>query len=88
MLLFSACDCGWTLYSGSKYCFFEKEQTWVEAKKTCASLKGSLLRIESDDENRFIYQSLASSGADAIWLGITDEAEEGKTMILPMSFEF
>lgn len=58
--------------------FGTQQKTWVNAKSACASIGGYLATVTSAAENTFVT-TLANDNNNAlgIWLGGTDEAQEG-----------
>ena len=63
-------------FRGSHYkAFLDTNSTWWEAKFACDDIGGELVVISSEQENEFVRR-LAKD--NLIWLGGTDEFEEGK----------
>lgn len=74
----SGCDIGWTIYRvNQSYCFMESEKEWGMASLMCADIGGHLLQVEDHEENDFIQSSTGNIHFGIIWLGISDEDEEG-----------
>ncbi|XP_071844074.1 cubilin-like isoform X19 [Apostichopus japonicus] len=72
------CKDGWTsYYSDNYYCFMENEQIWSAASRACERIGGHLLQVNSSYENEFIWTTMESIDAEFVWLGITDQADEG-----------
>ena len=62
-------------FNGNHYkAFLDTNSTWWEAKFACDDIGGELVVISSDKENEFV-RKLAKE--NIIWLGGTDEFEEG-----------
>lgn len=57
------------------YLYVNSERTWHEARNYCALQGGYLATIQTATENEFVYQ--LTGGNSNVWLGATDEAEEG-----------
>jgi tetratricopeptide (TPR) repeat protein len=57
------------------YLYVDSARTWHEARNYCALQGGYLATIQTATENEFIYQ--LTGGNSSVWLGATDEAEEG-----------
>jgi hypothetical protein len=55
---------------------FDTVLTWSDAKAACSSSGGHLATITSQEENDWVWTNLGVSGV-SIWLGGTDEAQEG-----------
>jgi hypothetical protein len=62
--------------NGHEYQRIDVPLSWLTAKQICEELGGHLASVTSAEENRFIYQSFATT--HVCWLGATDELEEGK----------
>ncbi len=63
-----------TNYNGHEYQLISYLRTWSGAKSDCESRGGYLVTITSQEENDFISSLI---GEDDIWIGFTDEANEG-----------
>jgi tetratricopeptide (TPR) repeat protein len=57
------------------YLYVSSERTWHEARNYCALQGGYLATVQTAVENEFLYQ--LTGGNSNVWLGATDEAEEG-----------
>lgn len=73
---------GATVFNGHTYKFFPESLSWKQAKARCEEMCGHLPYVESDEENTFLAELAAKSIGnpgeyDAIWLGATDEQQEG-----------
>ncbi|PIK50763.1 putative macrophage mannose receptor 1-like [Apostichopus japonicus] len=72
------CKDGWISYnSDNYYCFMENEKIWSAASRACERIGGHLLQVNSSYENEFIWTTMESIDAEFVWLGITDQADEG-----------
>ena len=64
--------------NGHWYQRFDNTMTWHDAKDYCENLGGYLATINSQAEDDFVYDNLgAFSPHEYVWLGATDEAQEG-----------
>jgi len=64
--------------NGHYYQRFDTVMTWKSAKTFCESKGGYLATLTAKEENDFVYNNLASDSPNKnIWLGATDEVEEG-----------
>ncbi len=57
-----------------QYQLLDNSYSWQDARDDCAVRGGYLATIQDSAEDQFIYQLIPS---DSIWLGATDENEEG-----------
>jgi hypothetical protein len=66
-------------WDGHWYAFFPEGCNWETAKKKCERLGGHPAYVESESENDFILSLVEKSNyrGSAVWLGGTDEKEEG-----------
>lgn len=59
----------------------ENEKIWSAASRACERIGGHLLQVNSSYENEFIWTTMESIDAEFVWLGITDQADEGNQII-------
>ena len=64
---------GYSFYNGHTFKYFSGTKTWNDADSYCKSLGGHLATSTSAEKNTF----LTTLTTDTVWLGGTDEAEEG-----------
>jgi len=62
------------MHNSKYYCSHNNNFTWHEAKAAVASLGGHLVIVDDAAENEFIRSTVL---ADYVWIGLTDEANEG-----------
>ena len=68
-------------FRGNHYkAFLDTNSTWWEAKFACEDIGGALVVITTPQENEFVRRL---SKGKLIWLGGTDEFEEGKYKAVP-----
>ncbi|XP_045178723.2 perlucin-like isoform X2 [Mercenaria mercenaria] len=67
---------GTQYYRRQTYRFVEEGKTWYEAKNYCEKLGGRLADIQTIEEEKFIEGNVISDDKE-IWLGATDEENEG-----------
>ena len=72
-------------FQGHSYKYFGEKLSWKDAKLRCGSLGGHLPIVETAAENTFLDQladkgfpSAGRNGTESVWLGATDEANEGE----------
>ena len=84
ILIIAACPDGWEWNLGFSRCYYliPEEFTWSEANELCKYYdpdgEATLTSILSPLENGFIEWELAESYSSPLWIGGTDNAEEGK----------
>ncbi len=61
-----------TIFNGHEYELITHYITWAEAKEDCEDRGGHLVTISNFEENEFV-----SSFAAVIWIGFTEEVNEG-----------
>ncbi len=73
-------DCRTATYGGNEYLFCASEVAWSEASNGCASVGMHLVRVDSAEENQWIFDSIYDTGAAArgIWIGASDQDVEGE----------
>uniref|UniRef100_A0A8C6SV35 C-type lectin domain-containing protein n=1 Tax=Neogobius melanostomus TaxID=47308 RepID=A0A8C6SV35_9GOBI len=68
------CDAGWELNGTKCYNFSSNGLTWI--KSMCQSLSADLVKIESREEQKFVFNQLIKR--DQFWIGLTDSETEGQ----------
>ncbi len=63
-------------FGGHTYALIKEPATWHVAKQRCEEMGGHLVCVESREEEEFIAQ-LCSPCDRAVWIGASDEVEEG-----------
>ena len=68
---FLVCPTGWTLFKNNCYLFNDSAMTWLQAQTFCRGLKGELVKINSAEENEFVWD-LATRQAPSVkyWIGL------------------
>ena len=64
-------------YSGHWYQRIDTSMNWQDAKSYAESFGGYLTTITSQGEQDFLWNNFGATIDDFIWLGATDEVEEG-----------
>ena len=62
---------------GKYYKVFRDSLSWNEASILCKKYGGRLAVITSRSENQHVYSLAAKLGLDSVWLGASDEQQEG-----------
>ena len=62
---FLVCPTGWTLFKNNCYLFNDSNMTWHQAQTFCRGLKGELVKINSAEENKFVWD-LATRQAPSV----------------------
>ncbi len=65
-------------FTGKFYKVFDQKTSWHEAQAACVEIGGHLAIVHDADENRFILNLAGKAGVGAVWLGATDEKQEGE----------
>jgi len=66
------CSTDWLYFNGSCYRAYSTKLTWFDAAKFCQENKGELLSINSEGEQRFVYQSMAVK--KTLWIGLIKDS--------------
>ncbi len=67
-------ECRYETASERGYWFCDDGRPWSRARSACESVGMSLARIDDEPENEYFYENIYWD----VWLGATDEAEEGE----------
>jgi hypothetical protein len=62
--------------SNRSYYMLSSAGTWTEAQAEAVSMGGNLATINDEAENQFLVTTFG--GTEGLWIGLTDEAEEGR----------
>lgn len=65
------CPPDWLYLNGSCYRAYSTELSWFDAAKSCQENKGALLSINSEGEQRYVYQSMAVN--KTLWIGLVKD---------------
>nr|XP_034320345.1 galactose-specific lectin nattectin-like [Crassostrea gigas] len=75
----------------SEYLLNNTRASWSEAQANCTIKGGKLAEIESPEENNFIMSLVEKVSYETVWLGGTDQEEEGswiwQTTKEPITYE-
>ncbi|XP_028395588.1 macrophage mannose receptor 1-like [Dendronephthya gigantea] len=72
------CDHGWISYNRSCYRIFSNPRNWFGAKSACRDTGGHLVRIDDDNEQKFLAYEVFPRRDTAFWLGLNDLATAGQ----------
>ncbi|XP_071355696.1 CD209 antigen-like protein E [Trachinotus anak] len=75
------CEGGWEQHGEMCYLFSNWSTPWTESRDRCKQQGGDLVKIDSEEEQRFLAQQLRekmSTAADKFWIGLTDSKTEGE----------
>ncbi|KAM4550872.1 hepatic lectin-like isoform 1-T3 [Fundulus diaphanus] len=76
------CGAGWELQGGNCYNFSTMRSSWNESRRSCKDLGGDLVKIDSREEQMFLFGRLRDIMEDDLedmfWIGLTDSEEEGR----------
>ncbi|KAM4631401.1 CD209 antigen-like protein 2 [Polymixia lowei] len=76
-----SCEDGWEIHRGTCYYFSNIPADWEESRKDCQGKGGDLVKIENEQEQKFLEMKLRDKMAfdeDKFWIGLTDSKEESK----------
>ena len=76
-VLCASCPPGWLNWQQSCYFTLPGRMNWFQASEACDRPGGSLVVPNSEEENRFISQSIVQREQEGLWIGCTDAAQEG-----------
>lgn len=78
------CDNDWEENGTKCYKFFAEKKTWIDSKVHCRSQNGNLVKIDSREEQIFLFNKVkklmkkADKIDDKFWIGLTDADKEGE----------
>ena len=76
LVVSASCEAQWTGFGSSCY-KIHSSQGWTYARLNCQNFGGELVKIESEDENKFIKTEFLSGGGGRYWIGLSDLGNEG-----------
>ncbi|MGH0117845.1 UNVERIFIED_CONTAM: hypothetical protein FKN15_003876 [Acipenser sinensis] len=72
------CPEKWVQFNGKCYCFSTDTMDWNSSRDNCTSMGGHLVIIESEAEERFLFDTAkAQTAGNRYWIGLTDAVTEG-----------
>ncbi|XP_062291372.1 secretory phospholipase A2 receptor-like [Scomber scombrus] len=75
------CDAGWEQGLGKCYYFSNTYSSLEESRRSCQTLGGDLVKIDSMEEQEFLEKKVKNKmryNEDKFWIGLTDSKEESK----------
>jgi hypothetical protein len=72
-----SCPSDWTLHGSSCYYLPPGTATWIAAQDACAVLGSYLVRVDSAEENGFLYDTYHTASAGQVWSCLNDRDVEG-----------
>ena len=69
------CESQWTSFGSSCYKLHTSPQNWNNAKVNCQNFGGKLVKIETEEESRFITRKYFSNKG-RYWIGLSDSSKE------------
>ena len=76
LVVSATCEEQWKSFGSSCY-KKHSSQGWRYARLNCQNFGGKLVKIESEDENKFIKTQYLSGGGGRYWIGLSDIDNEG-----------
>ncbi|XP_052774130.1 low affinity immunoglobulin epsilon Fc receptor-like [Mya arenaria] len=73
----SSCPDGWLTHGQECYHFSHDAEPYLLARSACQLLKGSLVVIETAEENAFITSQIQNLQSGSYWMDLNDLQEEG-----------
>ena len=75
----TSCGGEWLENGGHCYLWSEKElrKSWEDAEEFCKREGGHLASVTSEASNEYIYKEKKRRGLSSLWIGGTDQEEEG-----------
>lgn len=70
---FLVCPTGWILFNNNCYLINDSDsKTWLQAQTFCRSLKGELVKINSAEENDFVWDLVKRQATSVryVWIGL------------------
>ena len=73
----TGCPENWEEHSGHCYLWGDKPRSWYKAEEFCEKEGGHLASVTSEAANEYIFEGKEKRKHDKIWLGGSDQEEEG-----------
>ena len=65
-------------YKDKLFRLFANGRSWHESKSRCEDMGGRLVQVRSREENEFVTKLAKDANLDGVWIGGTDQANEGQ----------
>ncbi|XP_033910020.2 C-type lectin domain family 7 member A-like isoform X3 [Acipenser ruthenus] len=72
------CLKGWVLFNHKCYMFSKDIMPWNASQAQCRSKGGDLVKIQSEEEQKFISRIIQKRGGFYFWIGLTDQVGKGE----------
>ncbi|RXM92371.1 C-type lectin domain family 4 member E [Acipenser ruthenus] len=72
------CLKGWVLFNHKCYMFSKDIMSWNASQAQCRSKRGDLVKIQSEEEQKFISKTAQKKGGFYFWIGLADQAKKGE----------
>ncbi|XP_039645018.1 C-type lectin domain family 4 member E-like [Perca fluviatilis] len=74
------CPDSWHQFETKCYYFSSQQLTWSSSRAWCQTRGGDLLVVNSQPEQRFVFESsrAVEASSSRLWIGLTDAEEEGE----------
>jgi uncharacterized protein (TIGR03067 family) len=65
-------------FGSKRFALYTEQLSWHAARQRCVELGGRLAEVRSQAENDFLERMVVNREPDGVWLGATDEVQEGR----------
>ncbi|XP_053384015.1 uncharacterized protein LOC128550063 [Mercenaria mercenaria] len=72
------CDIGWEKFGNKCYLHTDKERSWEDAKRYCEEVDASLVKVEGEEEHKYIQQKVSDARHVYVWIGAKYDPEHGE----------
>ena len=79
----TGCPENWEEHSGHCYLWGDKPRSWYKAEEFCEKEGGHLASVTSEAANEYIFEGKEKRKHANIWLGGSDQEEEGGQTVVP-----
>lgn len=77
ILVCGSTTCDKQTHDGHDYLFCDGQESWNDAKASCAAQGMSLVTLDDADEEAWVYSLASAHSTQKWWMGLNDRASEG-----------